>query len=147
MFYANINFKNFMKISGALIICTVVSVTILSSTKVNIRSSKEISKISVYLNDKNIARDSVINFSSWGGYLQQSIYGDKSQIVTMTNPLNIAMANKLNNLRVKKNRNYILNICYDCSSNNIKQMFNSAKKVKIVDLKTNNWKVIKISYD
>ena len=29
----------------------------------------------------------------------------------------------------------------------IKQMFNSAKKVKIVDLKTNNWKVIKISYD
>ena len=147
MYYANINPKNFLKISCALILCTLLSVGILSSTKTNIRSSKDIYEISSYLNNKNIASESIINFSSWGGYLQQSIYGNSSQIVTMTAPIDSDLALKLNNLRVKKNRIYILNICYNCSVENIKQVFASAKNVEATGPKTNNWKVLKISYN
>ena len=147
MYYANANPKNFLRTSCALIICTLVSIGILSSTKTNIRSSKDISEISSYLNDKNIASKSIINFSSWGGYMQQSIYGDSSQIVTMTAPINADLALKLENLRIKKNRIYILNICYNCSVENIKQVFVSAKNIETVGPKTNDWKLIKISYD
>ena len=147
MYYANVNPKNFLKISCALLLCTIVSIGILSSTKVNIRSSKEISEISSYLSKKEIANNSIINFSTWGGYLQQSIYGNSSQIVTMTAPISAELASKVNNLRIKKNRKYILNICYSCSIGDIKQMFPSAKNVEIVELKTNIWKVLKISYE
>ena len=147
MYYANVNPKNFLKISCALLLCSVVSIGILSSTKVNIRSSKEISEISYYLSKKEIANNSIINFSTWGGYLQQSIYGNSSQIVTMTAPISAELASKVNNLRIKKNRKYILNICYSCSIDDIKQMFSSAKNVENVELKTNIWKVLKISYE
>ena len=125
----------------------ITMIGILSSAKTNIRSSKDISEISSYLNDKNIASKSIINFSSWGGYMQQSIYGDSSQIVTMTAPLNDDLALKLENLRIKKNRIYILNICYNCSVENIRQVFVSAKNIELVGPKTNDWKLIKISYD
>ena len=79
--------------------------------------------------------------------MQQSIYGDDSQIVTMTAPINTDLAYKLNNLRIKKNRTHILNICYDCSIENIKQVFVDAKNVELTGPKTMDWKVIKISFD
>ena len=147
MYYANTSFKNFTKISCALLLCAIVSVSILSSTKINIRSSKDLSKISSYLSDESIANNSIINFSSWGGYLQQSIYGYDTQIVTMTNPINRDLATKVNNLRIDKDRNYIINICYKCSLKKIKQTFPAAKNIEFIELKTNIWKVIKISYD
>ena len=147
MYYANTSFKNFTKISCALLLCAIVSVSILSSTKINIRSSKDLSKISSYLSDESIANNSIINFSSWGGYLQQSIYGYDTQIVTMTNPINRDLATKVNNLRIDKDRNYIINIFYKCSLKKIKQTFPSAKNIEFIELKTNIWKVIKISYD
>ena len=79
--------------------------------------------------------------------MQQSIYGDSSQIVTMTAPINADLALKLENLRIQKNRIYILNICYNCSVENIKQVFRSAKNIETIDTKTNDWKLIKISYN
>ena len=146
MFYASNKPKNFFKVSCSLILCTAVSMNILFLTKVNVRSSKEISEIAFYLNKSKIASESIINFSTWGGYLQQSIYGNKSQIVTMTAPINAELASKVNDLRIKKNRKYILNICYSCSLENIKQMYPSAKNLEVVKLKTDIWKVLKISY-
>tara|TARA_B100001245_G_scaffold132560_1_gene98226 strand:- start:26 stop:469 length:444 start_codon:yes stop_codon:yes gene_type:complete len=147
MYYANINPKNFLKISCALLLCSIVSIGILSTTKVHIRSSNERSEISSYLNKKEVANNSIINFSTRGLYLQQSIYGNNFQIVTITAPISTELASKVNNLRIKKNRKYILNICYSCSIDDIKQMFSSAKNVEIVELKTNIWKVLKISYE
>ena len=147
MFYANINTRNFIKLSGAFVLCSIVSMTLLTSSKINIRSSKEITEISTYLNRPDIANNSIINFSSWGGYLQQSIYGHKLQIVSMTAPINVDLASKVNNLRIKKNREYILNVCHSCSESEIKQMFSSATNVEIVRLKTNIWKVLKVSYE
>ena len=65
----------------------------------------------------------------------------------MTAPINVDLASKVNNLRIKKNREYILNVCHSCSESEIKQMFSSATNVEIVRLKTNIWKVLKVSYE
>ena len=59
----------------------------------------------------------------------------------------IKIEKKIDNLRIQKNRIYILNICYNCSVENIKQVFVSAKNIETVGPKTNDWKLIKISYD
>ncbi len=146
MFFANSNFKNFFKLSMALTLCVISSFVLLNNTTINDRSSNDIGEISNYLRNKNIAKESVINFSSWGGYLQQSIYGDKTQIVTMADPMSEEFANKINALRIDKNRSYILNICNGCTENSIKEIFKYSKKIETIKLNTNTWKIMKITF-
>ena len=146
MLYANLNSKNYLKITLALILCIGVNILLLSYSNINSRSSKEIAEVSKYLRNENIANESIINFSSWGGYLQQSIYGKKFQIVTMADPINLNIAKELNDLRIEKNRSYIINVCNNCKIENIIEIFKDSKKIEFINLDTNTWKVMKISY-
>lgn len=64
-----------------------------------------------YLSQPQIAKRSVINFSSMGGYSIQALYGDKSQVVVWT-PLSVPNAGKnLLDILSISGRQSILNVC------------------------------------
>jgi len=97
------------------------SVIALTQLKEKPESSSERAAIFEYFNDKAIASQAIINFSSWGGYYIQSLYGPRDQLVTYSEPygsdnertatLSPQDADQLYNLSQKTGRR-IYNICF-----------------------------------
>jgi hypothetical protein len=66
-----------------------ISTVILTQQSETVRSARERDVIFRYFSDDAIASQAIINFSSWGGYYIQSLYGPKDQLVTYTEPYGV----------------------------------------------------------
>ena len=60
-----------------------------------------------------MAAKNVLNFSFWGGYYQQSLYGDRAQIVTYIEPMNAGDVTALKDIARRTSRD-ILDVCMRC---------------------------------
>ena len=90
--------------------------------------------------DTNFWNPEKINFSEKEGIL----FVGNNEYRDIDCLLNIAK--ELNDLRIEKNRSYIINVCNNCKIENIIEIFKDSKKIEFINLDTNTWKVMKISY-
>jgi hypothetical protein len=104
------------------------SVIALTQLKEKPHTSSERAAIFAYFDNEAVASQALINFSSWGGYYIQSLYGPRNQLVTYTEPygyedkrtatLNPKDAEELFLLAQKTGRR-IYNICYGAICNKV----------------------------
>jgi hypothetical protein len=108
-----------------------------------------------YLKKDENAEGAVVNFSSWGSYYIQELYGSRSQLVTTTGRLDLSFGRKIRELANESGRRRILNVCYECDSNSpvacskcdIAAMKESFPNTTIVQSSINQmgWKIFEIS--
>jgi hypothetical protein len=102
------------------------------------------------LKEKNIAEKSVINFSTWGGYYIQSLYGHKNQLVTYTDQFNDNEPEDLKKIKINNNRDFIINICFNeneinkCTYDFIREKFKNYKNIEPLTNNQGIWKAWKI---
>lgn len=148
--YANKNEKNLKNTIIFLIVGMLFTISQLYFSKVYDYSDKSKTIIFDKLKEKNIAENSVINFSTWGGYYIQSLYGYKNQLITYTDQFNDNEIKDLEKIKINNKRNFIINVCFNeneinnCTYDFIREKF---KDYKFVEPLTNNqgiWKAWKI---
>ena len=97
-----------------------------------------------YFSQPEIARSFVLNFSSWGGYYHQALFGDWDQLVTYTEPLDEVQSAKLAQIARRTSRN-VLNACLDCNASTLGRRFGrNAEEITPVDLDLKQWKVFEV---
>jgi hypothetical protein len=139
--------KNAVALKGVLIslsLVCIVSFSQLYFSQEATHSNSSRSDIFKYLQSEPIAKTSIINISSWGGYYTQSLFGDKSQVVTFIDPLNRSDAEELIKIRQRLGRKFILNVCDSCTEAQVAEIFN-AKKIIQIGPSSSNWKIWQIS--
>jgi len=134
--------KAFKMVLTFVLLSNVYSVAVLSASPIGIHCARERELFFDYFDKPEIASKNIINFSSWGGYYYQSIYGDDSQLVTWSEQLNPTEASKLTLLAKETHKN-IINACLDCSPNLMTELFPTSK-VSELELGLNHWKVFQI---
>ncbi len=110
---ANKNHERFKMVVSFVLFSNIISICVLLMTPIAGHSARERTDVFNYLRQNEVATENVINFSTWGGYYNQSLYGNKNQLVTFVAPLNSKGAFQLNELAKITSRN-ILNVCADC---------------------------------
>ena len=144
--YANKNRINLLK--TLIFLTTIILFTFaqLSFAKIYDYSDKSRNAIFKKLKEPYLANNSVINFSTWGGYYIQSLYGDEKQLVTYTDQLDIGHSEKLKKIKLNNNRKYIINVCFDENINNkctydfLKNKFVNFKTIKPLIDNTGIWR-------
>jgi hypothetical protein len=99
-----------------------------------------------YLSNPEIAKKSVINFSSMGDYSIQALYGDKSQVVVWTS-LNAPNAGKnLMGILSASGRDVLLNACSNQESCNYEVIQHQFPKQRIrkIGPESDNWLIWEI---
>ena len=144
MNFANISSKNFKWVTLSLIFIIFYCSSQLVLNHLNDTSGAERFEIFKRLNNERIASNSIINFSSWGGYYIQSLYGQKTQLVTYIEPLTFEDAQKLEAIAIRLKKNSILNICNKCMKNEILNIFPN-RPIERMSNENSNWVIWKIS--
>jgi len=153
MLYANESKARFIWAIRAIVLLALVCSAQLLNGTVTLHSNSEKSVVFRYLHNEEIAKSSIINFSSWGGYYIQSLYGAKSQLVTYQflneanhndEANNMIQAQRLLDLSKKLNREIIYNICYSCSKKDMMKFF-PGKMIEKLELDNSAWLIWKIS--
>lgn len=144
---ANSNQK-LLKISLSFVCITaILSIVVLSVTPIGILCARERKYLFNYLSRPDIASKNIINFSTWGGYYHQSLYGNINQLVIWSP--NAEEARKLSQLAKQINRN-IINVCVDCDKSyncdkaSLLKLF-STTDVNEVELGLKSWKLYEIT--
>jgi hypothetical protein len=96
-----------------------------------------------YLSQNEIAKNSLINFSSFGGYFILSLYGNKEQVVTWKDIKNTTSGNELISLSKNASKKNILNACEGCDLELMKTAFPDSQ-IQLVGPKDATWRVWKI---
>jgi hypothetical protein len=143
MQYASKSYNNYLKTILCLSLSSLVAILQLNYADIGIHSRFDKSGLTYLLKDENLAKNSIINFSSWGGYYIQALYGNKSQLVTWTYPLNFQNAKEINELSIKTKRSLIFNICHSCTRDEILKFF-PEKSVTRLTTKNSYWILWKI---
>ena len=121
-----------------------LSVLSLIATKPIPSTLAERSRIYAYFNEPKRSADSIINYSSWGGYYIHALYSPRDALVTYIEPLKTDETAKLMDAAQRTNRK-IYNVCSTeqeaCSAEKIEQAFSSALRFKEVPLGLKVWRV------
>jgi len=144
MHYAN---KNATALKGILISLSVVCIASLFQLHFSqeaTHSDRNRNDIFKYLQSESIDMNSIINISSWGAYYTQSLFGDKSQVVTFIDPLNRPDAEELIKIQQRLSRKFILNVCDSCTAAQVAEVFNG-KKITRVGPSSSTWLIWQIS--
>ena len=106
--------------------------------------SARASAIFTFLSWPDGARGNVINFSSFGGYYHQALFGDDAQLVTWSHSgrRNREPALELHRLAELTSRK-IINVCRDCDAELMRAFF-ATERVNEIDLELHEWKVFEI---
>jgi hypothetical protein len=145
MLFANQSLEKFHQVIIILSTLMVVCSVLLVFGRVGIHSSNERSTIFKMLSNAKLASNSVINFSSWGGYYIQSLYGDQSQLVTYIEPMTEGEATVLAGVAKRLNRPFIFNVCHSCSKEDMMKLF-PGKQIDRESPNNSNWIIWKISH-
>lgn len=71
---------------GAFLALNVASLLVLTQNTLLVKVNAEKDAIFAYLNDDERAAKSIYNFTTWGGYFIQELYGPKTQLAVYTEP-------------------------------------------------------------
>jgi hypothetical protein len=143
MIYAGSGPRRYVQVIIALFLSALVSWGQVYSAKEYTHSESGRKVIFDYLSQKDIASESIINFTSWGGYYQQSLYGADSQLVTYTEPITSDGMRLMKELLVITGRKYLVNVCYDCDVSTFRPYF-SADTIEVLNFPATSWRLIKI---
>ncbi|MEC5385807.1 hypothetical protein VVD49_08730 [Uliginosibacterium sp. H3] len=119
------------------------AVTIVSFSGFQPGNSGNRDEVFDYLSSEAAATESVFNFSEWGMYYQQALYGPSAQVVTMQSIRDRAAATPLIRLATKQGRE-ILNICAACDLQTVSRGFGGLP-VEEIKLGGTPWKIFKVS--
>jgi hypothetical protein len=117
--------------SGSAVIIAMVffalnlwSVAALTQENVQARNSPDREAVFQFFNDDAFAPDAIVNYSAWGGYYIQALYGPKNQLVTYTDPLLPQDADQLLALSHETGRK-IYDVCFGpyCNALTLKSLF------------------------
>jgi len=136
------NARAFACVVTFVVVSNLGSIALLTASPVTAAAARERSRIFEHLQRSDVAAQYVLNFSSWGGYYQQSLYGDRDQIVTYVEPLTGSDAGKLMDIARLTSRD-IINVCLGCNYGSVAAVFDRAD-VSVVDLGLTAWQVFRI---
>lgn len=122
---------------------TLSAIALLSESPVAAPAARERAAMFAYLSRPDVAPHYVVNFSSWGGYYPQSLYGDRQQIVTFIAPANASDAARLVDIAKATSRD-ILDVCLDCDRAPIAEFLGPAD-IAAVNLGLTQWNVFRIA--
>ncbi len=71
---------------GLFLTLNLASLLVLTQNKLLVKINEEKEVIYAYLNDEHRASESIYNFTTWGGYFIQALYGPKTQMAVYTEP-------------------------------------------------------------
>lgn len=108
-------------------------------------SSPDREILAIYLAKPEIAQNSIINYTSSGGYFMQSLFGHPDQLVTHIQPINLAETQSLEVKLKKLNRKYIINLCRGCTKDELQPFFPKATITEI-DLNVTQWHAWQLEY-
>ena len=114
MQYAGESAAQYLKIVTLLTLSLIFSIAQLVYGNVGDYAKFNRSDVFKYLQNEESIKNSVINFSSWGGYYIHFLYGPKSQLVT-DRPVDASNGKALEEMRNSLRKDYIINVCYDCT--------------------------------
>src|SRR5215475_11948491 len=104
MYWANVSRRNMFSVLNLLVFGLLVDVALLTTTATFSHTTPSRSEVFNFLAVPVVAENNIINFSSWGGYSLQSLYGHPAQIVTWVNFDNTQSADSLTDLLGKTGR-------------------------------------------
>jgi hypothetical protein len=144
---ARANASRFALVLGSVVVFNLGSVALLGATSIEPRSAPERAEIFRYLSRPDVARSNIVNFSSWGGYYQQALYGHDSQVVTWSRDRRRgrAAAAELHRLARQTSRK-IINVCMRCDSASVQTLYETANVVEI-NPGRRHWRVFQIDPD
>jgi len=96
-----------------------------------------------YLSRDEVASNAIINFVSWGGYYQQSLYGSRAQLVTYIEPLTDKSVAELTELWTRSGRKEIINVCLGCDARTVSAFFPDFN-VSTLYFPNTSWRLVKI---
>ena len=126
----------YVMVSGVLAMVT------LTARPVAAESARARDRFYAYLSRPDVASTHVVNFSSWGGYYQQALYGADAQLVTFVEPLTGSDATRLATLATSIARD-VIDVCLDCTRPSIAAAF-AGSDVKEIDLGLARWKLFEV---
>jgi hypothetical protein len=132
---------------GGTLTLAVIAMALSSASEIDPKSVHERSRIFSYLRQPDVASEHIINFSSFGGYYHQALFGHDDQLVTWSHSgrRNREPAIELQRLAGLTSRN-ILNICRDCDDE-LMRSFYATDRITEIDLGLRFWKVFRITPD
>jgi hypothetical protein len=137
--------RRFVVALTLVLVLNISAMAILGASRIRPPAARERSDVFRYLSQPDIASNNVINFSSWGAYYQQALYGHDSQLVTFAyhnGPWGEISAEKLPRLARSTSRN-IINVCMDCDIDTMRDWLGT-EDVAEIDLGLHLWKVFEI---
>jgi len=137
------NQRSLLIISGLFLINSFLNIYFISSKDPYKHASYDREEIFTFLTTEETLKDSLVNFSSWGGSYQQSLFGPIDQVVTFTGELNEKIANDLVDSANSLKKDSFYNICFNCNEESMRLYF-PEKKINEVNIGTNTWKVFRI---
>ncbi len=90
----------------------VLSMLVLTQEPIAINMRQDQEAIFDYFSDPQRAASAIVNYSSWGGYFIQALYGPKNQLITSKDPLDSVSAQKLLEIAQRTNRR-VYDVCLD----------------------------------
>jgi hypothetical protein len=127
-----------------VIATTVMSIGLLSATPVQRDTSRERGRVFDYASRPDVATTHVVNFSSWGGYYHQDLYGPRTQLVTFVDPLTPEGGARLADVARSTSRD-LLNICMGCTREAMLDAFHGAS-VQEVPLGAEHWRAFRVRF-
>ena len=97
-----------------------------------------------FLSEGMFAKNSVINFSTFGGFFLQSLYGSKDQIVTFKDLVNIKSGQPLITSVKNSSRTYLLNACENCDLKKMESIF-PGLKIELVGPQDPSWRIWQVT--
>jgi hypothetical protein len=143
MRYASCGEQKYAYVVASILLSTIVSCVQLSFGKQGVHSESTRQPIFDYLSRDEIASNAIINFVSWGGYYQQSLYGARTQLVTYIEPITQESAARLVEVWTRSGRKEIINVCSCCDAQAISSFF-PEHKISTVDFLNTSWRLVRI---
>jgi hypothetical protein len=143
MRYASCGEQKYAYVVVSILLSTIVSCVQLSLGKESVHSESTRQPIFDYLSRDEIASNVIINFVSWGGYYQQSLYGARTQLVTFNDTTTQESADGLVEVWARSGRKEIINICSGCDAQAISSFF-PEYKISTVDFPNTSWRLVRI---
>ncbi len=104
--------KAFLAVTLSFFALSAYSVLALTQSPMSFNMSPEREAIFSYFDDEKRAEESIVNYSSWGGYFIHSLYAPKNLLVTYIDPLDKDRATKLFDIARRTHRR-IYDVCLD----------------------------------
>jgi len=136
--------RRFRLVLASVVVLNLGSVAALTSRPIFNHSARERAVLFRYLSQPEVARANVIHFSTWGGFYQQSLFGDDDQIVTYSRfDRRPEDALRLRDLGARTSRS-ILNACLDCDLASMRAAYGTPD-VREVELGLRRWRLFHVA--